>query len=326
MTVFHPSDDSLSSVLTVTVNPSVDVSMVVARLVPDEKLRAHDCRREAGGGGVNVSRVLRRLDVPATSFVVAGGPVGSELVSLMNADGLYVSEFTITHTTRESIAVTESSTNRQYRMSVPGPPIDDPETLRRRIIAEAQTAQTVILSGGIGPGLPTDFYARIVADLAPNTTTIVDSHGPALAAVTARTATVVKPSQKELAELVGWEPMTVDEIERAALEVLDQGNVNAVVASRGPTGALLVSRDQPPLWFRPPPVRPVSTVGAGDSMVGGIAASLARGHDLADAVRFGVAAGTAAVLTPGSELCEPADVARFIEQVAVGAVTSSPGT
>lgn len=324
MTDVHTPGHSVSLVLTVTVNPSVDVSMAVDRLVPDEKMRAHDCRREAGGGGVNVSRVLRRLDVPATSFVVAGGPVGSELVSLMNADGLDVSEFTIPHTTRESVAVTESSTNRQYRVSVPGPSIDDPETLRRRIMLEAETAQIVVLSGGAGPGLPTDFYARIVADLAPSTTTIVDSHGPALAAVTARSATVVKPSQKELAELVGWEPMTADEIERAALEVLDQGTVNAVVASRGPTGALLVSRDQPPLWFRPPPVRPVSTVGAGDSMVGGIAASLARGQDLADAVRFGVAAGTAAVLTPGSELCEPADIARFIDQVALSAATSNP--
>jgi 6-phosphofructokinase 2 len=304
-------------VLTITVNPALDVSMTVDRLVPDAKLRARDSRREAGGGGVNVSRVLQRLGVPSTAFVVAGGPIGAELIARMEAEDLDVTTFTIPATTRESVAVAETITNRQYRLSIEGPMVDDADDLHRCIIDAAGAAGILVLSGTVAPGLPDDFYARIIADLAPGTTTIVDTHGPPLAAVTAGTATIVKPSQRELAELVGWEPATALDIERAAREVLEQGSARAVVASRGPSGALLAVRGGGAMWFRPPPVRPVSTVGAGDSMVAGIAASLFHGSDLEDAVRHGVAAGTATVLTPGTALCERTDVERFVDQVTV---------
>jgi len=309
--------DSATQVLTVTVNPALDVSMTIDHLVSDKKIRAHDCQREAGGGGVNVSRVLRRLKVPSNSFVVVGGPIGSELLERMLGEGLDVTEFRIAGSTRESVAITEAHTGRQYRISVLGPRVDNHELLRSRIIEEAGSAQIVVLSGSLPPGVPTDFFAQICAQLAPDTMTIVDSAGAALAAAAAGSATIVKPSQRELAELVGWEPITAADIERAAREVLDLGGVGAVVASRGPSGALVAAREQAPIWFRPPPVRPVSTVGAGDSMVAGIAASLARGHDLIDATRLGVAAGTATVLTPGTELCTPTDVALFLDEVIV---------
>jgi 6-phosphofructokinase 2 len=314
---------SAAAVLTVTVNPALDVSMAIEHLVPDHKMRAHDCRREAGGGGVNVSRALRRLGVPSTSFVVVGGSIGSELVSRIGAAGLDVVEFDIADTTRESVAITETCTNRQYRVTVEGPTIEDPSVLLRSIVDAATTARMVVLSGGLAPGLPPDFYAQVIAHVGPHTTTIVDSHGPGLAAA-AGSATIIKPSQRELAALVGWEPSTADEIERAARQVLAAGSVEAVVASRGPSGALLAAREMAPVWFRPPAVRPVSAVGAGDSMVAGIAASLLAGSDLVEAVRRGVAAGTAAVLTPGSQLCDSADVEWLADQVSVTPAASTP--
>lgn len=311
----YPVDNS-AAVVTVTVNPALDVSMSVEHLLPDHKLRAHDSCREPGGGGVNVSRALRRLGVRSSSFVVAGGAVGAELVSLMRTDGLDVVESDIDEATRESVAITEDSTGRQYRVSVDGPTIDDPGAVLRAIVDTATTAKMVILSGGLAPGLPPDFYAQIISRIDPDTTTIVDSHGSALAAA-AGSATIIKPSQRELAALVGWEPSTADEIERAAQEVLTDGSLGAVVASRGPSGAVLATRGHDPVWFRPPPVHPVSAVGAGDSMVAGIAAALLGGGGLVEAVRRGVAAGTAAVLTPGSQLCRAADVDRLTDQVIV---------
>jgi 6-phosphofructokinase 2 len=314
--------ESAEDVLTVTVNPALDVSMAVDHLVPDHKMRAHECRREAGGGGVNVARALRRLGVASTSFVVVGGAIGAELVARLTADGLDVIEYVIAGTTRESTAITERSTGRQYRVSVEGPTIGDPLALLRSIVDAAAAARMVILSGSLAPGLPADFYARIIADVGPQTTTIVDSHGPALVAVLG-SASIIKPSQRELAALVGWEPTTADEIELAAHEVLAAGSVGAVVASRGPSGALLASRGKPPVWFRPPAVRPISTVGAGDSMVAGIAAALVAGSDLVDAVRVGVAAGTAAVLTAGSQLCDAADVERLVDEVIVTSAEST---
>ena len=302
-------------VLTVTLNPALDISLSVDQLVPDRKLRADGSRREAGGGGVNVSRVLHRLGVRCVSLVVAGGAVGTELVARMLNEGLDVVDVPIESDTRESFAITESATARQYRISVPGPTVSDIEGLRRQILAALGPARIVVLSGSVPPGTPEDFLGTTIDALPPGTTTIVDTSGPALAWVARHSHAIIKPSQRELAELVGWEPATAEQIEAAAREIIDLGRVRAVVASRGPSGALLVTRDGTARWFRPPAVRPVSTVGAGDSMVAGIAAALAEGHDLDDAVRLGVAAGTAAVLTPGSELCVPADVARFLDQV-----------
>jgi len=312
-----PDPAEAGSVLTVTLNPTVDVSTSVDQLVPDRKLRAPGWRREPGGGGVNVSRVLRRLGVPSTAFVVVGGATGAELATLMRDEGLVVVEFAGRCPTRESFAVTEDSTGRQFRIAVPGPHLTDTGELERRIVEAGAGCDVVVLSGSVPPGAPPDLLVRIIEGFDRGTTTIVDTTGPALAAVAAHHATFLKPSQRELASLVGWEPRTSDDIERAALQVLDQGDVTAVVASCGPSGALLADRDRGSIWFRPPPVRPVSTVGAGDSMVAGIAASLARGSDVLDAVRAGVAAGTAAVLTPGTALCDTADAERFVDLVSV---------
>ena len=136
-------------VVTVTLNPALDVSMSIDLLVPDRKLRAHDVRREAGGGGVYVSRVLRRLGVPNISFVVTGGGIGDELLMLMRHEGLAVIGFTIDGTTRESVAITETNTARQYRVSVPGPNVDRPDELQRILREIGATASIVVFSGSV---------------------------------------------------------------------------------------------------------------------------------------------------------------------------------
>jgi 6-phosphofructokinase 2 len=304
-----------ASVLTVTLNPALDISLSVEQLVPDRKLRAAGSRREAGGGGVNVSRVLHRLDVPCVSLVVVGGAVGTELVARMRTEGLEVVDVPNDADTRESFAITESATARQYRISVPGPTVNDIERVRDQILLALGSARIVVLSGSVPPGIPEDFLGSTIEALPTGTTTIVDTSGSALAWVARHSDAIIKPSQRELAELVGWDPATPEQIEDAVREVIGLGQLRAVIASRGPSGALLATREGSLRWFRPPAVRPVSTVGAGDSMVAGIAAALAAGQELDDAVRLGVAAGTAAALTPGSELCDPADVARFVDQV-----------
>lgn len=312
------ADAPASSVLTVTLNPALDVSVSVDQLVPDRKLRAGPSRREPGGGGVNVSRVLGRLGVVSPAFVVAGGPVGAELVAHLRAEEVEVIDYPIEEHTRESFAITETSSDRQYRISVPGPTVHDVDALRDRILEAVGGAGIIVLSGSMPPGIPVDFLGSVIDGLEPGITAIVDTSGPALESVARHSATVIKPSQRELAALVGWEPNTTEQIEQAVGEVIGWGAVHAVVASRGPSGALLMTRDAVPRWFRPPPVHPVSTIGAGDSMVAGIASALVRGQDFEHAVRLGIAAGTAAVLTAGTELCDPVDVARLVDQVVVG--------
>lgn len=308
-------------VLTVTVNPALDVAVTVAALVPDHKMHALDSRRDPGGGGVNVSRALRRLGVDSEAFVVAGGPIGDELVSLIEAEGVTVHRHDNPAITRESIAVRDMARNVQYRVVVDGPAIADTETLHRAVTAASAAASVVVISGNIGPGTDPGLYRGLVDEIAqssPSTTTVVDCAGPALAEVVRSAATIVKPSRRELASLVEWTPATTGELEVAAREVLGRGRVQALAVSLGALGAMLVERDGPITWYRPPEVDVVSTVGSGDTMVAALVAGLLRDQDLVEATRLGVAAGTATCLTDGTELCRPGDVDRILPLVRVG--------
>lgn len=301
-------------VLTVTVNPALDVAVTVEYLVPDHKLRALDHRREPGGGGINVSRVLHRLGVDSRAWMAAGGATGDEVAGLVEAEGITTAVHRIDGTTRESVAITDAKRGAQYRIVLPGPTVVDPDDLIEEVSSLAATARVVVLSGSLPPGVPDDLYASM-CDALEGTSTVVDTKGEALAAVVRGRAGVVKPSRRELAGLVDWVPATEDEIVLAARRVLERGEVAALAVSLGQDGAVLVERGGEVTFYEPLDVEVQSTVGAGDSMVAGIVAGLERGDDIVDAVRLGVAAGTAAVLTPGTELCRREDVERLLPQV-----------
>lgn len=302
------------NVLTVTVNPALDVAVAVEYLVPDHKLRAVDHRREPGGGGINVSRVLHRLGVDSRAWMAVGGATGDEVAELVEAEGIVPSVHRIDGVTRESIAITDAKRGQQYRIVLPGPTVDDPGDLIDEISELAAEADVVVLSGSLPPGVPDDLYASICQAL-EGATTVVDTKGSALAAVVAGTADVVKPSRRELASLVDWVPASEDEIVLAARRVLERGDVGALAVSLGQDGAVLVERSGDVTFFEPLDVEVQSTVGAGDSMVAGIVAGLSRGEAVVDAVRLGVAAGTAAVLTAGTELARREDVERILPEV-----------
>jgi 6-phosphofructokinase 2 len=302
------------NVLTVTVNPALDVAVTVEYLVPDHKLRAIDHRREPGGGGINVSRVLHRLGVDSKAWIAAGGPTGDEVTAMVEAEGILPVVHRIEGTTRESIAITDDKRNEQYRIVLPGPTVEDHEEIHQRIVELAHEADVVVFSGSLPPGLPAGLYAAI-CEAVDDAVTVVDTKGEALAAVVAGSADVVKPSRRELASLVDWVPADEDEIVLAARRVLDRGRVGALAVSLGKDGAMLVERSGEVTFYEPVEVAVQSTVGAGDSMVGGLVAGLAAGRPLVEAVRLGVAAGTATVLTPGTQLCRREDVERILPEV-----------
>lgn len=304
------------SVLTVTVNPALDIAATVEYLVPDHKMDTIDHRRDPGGGGVNVSRVLHRLGVSNQAWVAVGGAVGEELVARIEEEGISTVAHRLDAGTRENLAINDAKTGHQYRIGFPGATIDDHERAFAEIVDLATGVDIVVLSGGLAPGVPDDFYASLCEAL-DGPTTVVDAKGAALAHVADGPADVVKPSRRELASLVSWIPAGWDEVELAARQVLERGSVGALAVSLGGDGAVLVERDGPTTWFDPPAVEVSSTVGAGDSMVAGIVAGLADGATLSDSTRRGVAAGTATAATPGTQLCHPADVERLFGEVRV---------
>jgi 6-phosphofructokinase 2 len=211
--------------------------------------------------------------------------------------------------TRECLTVNEDETGPQYRFAFPGPTI----TVREQdsclaLLAEVGAdADLIVASGSLPPGVPADFYQR-VADVVDDLDArlIVDTSGPALKQLR-RGAFLVRPSIRELREWVRLELRTTDDQLAATRDLIDRGICEVVALSLGAEGALLVTEERAE---RIPSVevRVLSGVGAGDSMVAGIACGLRHGWPLRDAVRYGVAAGAAMLQTPGTALCRRADV------------------
>jgi 6-phosphofructokinase 2 len=154
---------------------------------------------------------------------------------------------------------------------------------------------------------------------------VVDTKDAALARALDAGVFLIKPNIHELEQLVGRELAGDRAVAEAAGEIVDRGGAEVALVSLGRGGAMLVTADGVE-HLRAPVVPLGSKVGAGDSMVGGLAVALARGRELRDAARYAVAAGAAAVMTPGTELCRAEDVERLDQQMASQAVESGPMT
>lgn len=297
-------------VVTLTMNPTIDFSAQVDVVVADRKLHCDGERREAGGGGVNVARVTTRLGAKTTALFPAGGHAGHMLVELLAAEGVATQAIAIAGDTRENVFIRETTTSRHYRFGMPGPTLSPVEVQRCFDAALAHASPTTILvvSGSLPPGVPADFPAKITAAAeAKGATVVLDTSGEALQHAVKAGASLVKPNQRELEVLVGG-----GDVEQAARALVDAGGVDALLVSMGRGGALLVTKEGVQ-EIHAPPVTLVSKIGAGDSTVAGTVAKLAAGWPLAEAARYGVASGSAAVLSHGTGLCRPEDVERLYQ-------------
>ena len=305
-------------IVTLCMNPALDITTSTEVVRATDKLRCAAARYDPGGGGINVAHVAQVLGAAATAVFPAGGPAGELVDKLLVAEGLTTHRITIGGSTRESFTIDELSTGRQYRFVLPGPELTLSEQtdcllqLRRA----AASAAIVVASGTLPPGVPEDFYqqvANVCADL--GAMFLLDSSGGGLTHVNSGVF-LIKPSLRELREAVGRALTTDTEQLEAAREIIERGAAQYVLVSRGADGALLASRDGGQL-FAPVPVPPGSGVGAGDAMVAGVAVGLTRGWPLTKAVRFGIAAGAAMLLTPGTAPCTREDTERLFEQTKV---------
>ena len=305
-------------IVTLCMNPALDITTSTEVVRPTDKLRCAAARYDPGGGGINVAHVAQVLGAAATAVFPAGGPAGELVDKLLVAEGLTTHRITIGGSTRESFTIDELSTERQYRFVLPGPELTLSEQtdcllqLRRA----AASAAIVVASGTLPPGVPEDFYqqvANVCADL--GAMFLLDSSGGGLTHVNSGVF-LIKPSLRELREAVGRALTTDFEQLEAAREIIERGAARYVLVSRGAEGALLASRDGGQL-FAPVPVPPGSGVGAGDAMVAGVAVGLTRGWPLTKAVRLGIAAGAAMLLTPGTAPCTREDTERLFEQTEV---------
>jgi 6-phosphofructokinase 2 len=302
-------------IVTLTINPALDKSANVERIVPEQKLRCDAPNFEAGGGGINVAKAIHRLGGNPTAVFTIGGPTGQRLHKLVKSEGVETLVIETKQWTRENFHVLETSTGFQYRFGVPGTEMMPTEvrTILETIEEFDPKPSYIIASGSLPPGVPKDFYGQ-VAKIAhkQGARFIADTSGEALRHAAEAGVYLLKPNIAELSEMVGVDALEMDDVDDAARALIIRGQCEVVVVSMGAMGAMLVTEDQ--IEHIPaPPVTKKSTVGAGDSMVAGIVWTLSQGKSLREAVRMGVACGSAATMNSGSELFRMHDVKRLMD-------------
>jgi 6-phosphofructokinase 2 len=308
---------SMISIATLTMNPAIDESTAVPYVLPDQKLRCHPPRYEPGGGGINVARAIRKLGGDALACFPVAGPGGELLKQLLDAEGVRQQPIPVIGWTRENLNVFEEVSGRQFRFCMPGPHLLEAEwkALLTSVLSLRPAPDFLVASGSLPPDVPVDLYARLAARAREmGSRLVLDTSGEALAQAVDRGVYLLKPSLREFQALTGERDLDESALVRAARGAIQRGWCEVLVLSLGAGGALWTTAAE---WERlaAPTVRVRSTVGAGDSMVAGIALSLAQGRPLHEAVRFGVAAGAAAVMNPGTELCRREDAERLYQLV-----------
>lgn len=297
---------------TLTLNPAIDEACEAEEVRPIHKVRTSNERYDPGGGGVNVSRVLRELGGDTLAVYLGGGVTGPVFDMLLEARGVPRRRIDIAGHTRISYTVFETSSGREFRFVPEGPLVSADECARTLEQLRSIECDWLVASGSLPRGASDDFYIRVEEiTRARGARFVLDTSGNALKeAVAAGGLHLIKPSLGEFEALVGRKLADHAAQEQAAAEIVASGKVALLAVTLGREGALLVDADGS---FRMPalPVEAKSAVGAGDSFVAAMTLALARGRPVREAFVQGVAAGTAAVLTPGTELCRRDDVDRL---------------
>jgi 6-phosphofructokinase 2 len=304
------------AILTLTFNPCIDVNVSVDELKPEIKLRCNQPLIQPGGGGINVARAIRKLGGRAMALFPAGGANGQHLKTLLIDENIGFIPIRIQGETRQNIIVKDHASGLQYRFNMPGPELTSQDCQRLlSIVKDQPRLDYLVVSGSLAPGVTPEIFDELVTIACHKSARlIVDTSGPALKRAAFCGAHLLKISIHELSFLMGGKVLsTKAEIEEAASFIVSRGT-STVVISLGADGALWTS-DSHHGYVTAPPVKTVSTVGAGDSMVAGIVWSLATGRQFPDAIRYGIACGTSATKHPGTSLCERKDVEHLLEQM-----------
>ena len=304
----------MAQVLTVTLNPTVDVSSEAETVRPTRKTRLSCTRYDPGGGGINVARVVKVLGGDAEAVFLAGGEMGAFLDRLLGEEGLARRGFPFSGQTRIAYMVHEQTTGLEYRFIPQGSPVGLQELQPCFDAIARQPSGYVVASGSLPVGAPEDSYARM-AEIAraQGLKFVLDTSGPALISALGNSSVfLVKPSRGEMEQLAGRK---LDEagIEQTAADLVARGIARFVACTLGADGALLASSEG---VLRLPAihVRVRSAVGAGDSFLGAMVWALSEGRSLEDAFGMGMAAGAAAAMTPGTQVCKKADVFELFER------------
>ncbi|TAH27322.1 MAG: 1-phosphofructokinase family hexose kinase [Cytophagales bacterium] len=304
------------NIFTLTLNPALDKSTTVNRVLAEHKMRCETPKYEPGGGGINVARAINKIGGLCTAVYTKGGQSGELLTSLLDNEKIVQKTILTQSHTRENFIVVEKSTNNQFRFGMPGQVISpsEVEDILNLLKDDKNNYKYLVVSGSTPSGIKNDFYYEVSSIAkSKNAKLILDTSGEALKEALKVGIYFFKPNLAELGELLGASDEdldTIEEQEQAAKQLLSTHKIELLAVSLGAFGAVAATKDEV-RHIPAPSVKKQSTVGAGDCMVAGIVLSLSKGENIFNAVKYGVACGTAATMNPGTELCKKSDVERL---------------
>jgi len=312
-------------IVTVTLNPAIDQTLVLDRFVAGDTLRVRASRFDPGGKGINVSRVVKELGGQTVAMGFAPGGLGRYIEQTLKSEGI---ECDFVHTkgeTRTNITIVDETRHMQTILSDPGPETDEKfvEQLLGKLRKRLKANDWLVIAGSIPPPLAPKVYAEMIGLAREKWVhAVLDADGPALAAGIAAKPEMVKGNRRELERLLSRH-LDDEESTLKAAHVLREMTIRTAVVTRGREGAI-AECDEGSWRSLAPRVRAVSAVGSGDAFLAGVVLSLSHGGTMEEALRLGVAAGTAAVLTPGTELCHRREVDVLQPRVKVQRIEAQP--
>lgn len=306
-------------IYTITLNPSLDVDLLVQDLIPDDSNRVLSRRQYPGGKGVNVSRVVKEMGGSTMALVPLGGHTGDMVAELLRRDRISFETLEIEGETRTNTFVTNQKKSTMTRINERGDTLSD-EAIRllfqKLDLLDLRKVDYLVLGGSLPGQTRKDLYPQLLERLGRKQDpcrVLLDADGDTLMEALDYRPAIIKPNTHEASRALGREIQTREDAIQAAQDFRQRG-VETVLLSMGSKGALSVSDDG--VYFaRAPQVSTVSAVGSGDSFIAGYLSSLVLGLDSGKALQRACAAGAAAALTRGTELCHASDIQRLVPEV-----------
>jgi 1-phosphofructokinase len=312
-------------IVTVTLNPAVDKTVTLDRLVLGEVNRVEVVRHDPGGKGINVSRVIRQFGGSSLCTGFVSGAVGRSIEHSLNEMGLSDDFVHTAGQSRTNTTVSEMATGQITTLNESGPAISTRHLseLRHRVRSRVCPGDWLVLAGSVPPGVPHDVYANLIKIAKKiGAFTVLDTEGEALALGLAAGPDMIKPNRREVLPLLPREPKTVQDY-LAGARALQARGISIVIVSLGAEGSVAVRGEE--AWqVIPPQVKAIGQVGPGDSLVAGVVFSLSQGRSFAEALRLGSAAAAATVMQAGTQLCRPDDIRRLLPQVQLRSLSPEP--
>lgn len=301
-------------VLTITMNPALDINSTADEVVTNQKVRCEKPQYDPGGGGINVARVLTRLGVEVDALYFAGGVPGEFLKKLLQEEEMNDHPIELEGNTRENVSIIDKKTGEQYRYVFPGPALGEEDW--NKILEFARTEidgyDFIVASGSLPPGVPTDFYSRLAKIvLDQDKKYILDTSGDYLLEGIKNGATFIKPNEEEFTVLVEkTDASGEDDLIKKLLEM----GVENIIHTKGKDGTFLYnqsgSKD-----FTLPEIEVNSSIGAGDSFVGGLVAGLVNNYEINNSICYGISAASSTLKSAGTELCEKGEVESIYKEM-----------